>query len=93
MQTNKLSRVSTAIFVLVALLSAFAPRATAQAPASPTTNSFPWMNRSLSPDQRADLVLQQMTLDEKIQLVHGTARGRYFRPLSMLQVTVGLQSS
>jgi beta-glucosidase len=36
---------------------------------------FPWMDSSLSPDQRADLVLQQMTLDEKIQLVHGTGWG------------------
>lgn len=33
------------------------------------------MDRSLSPDQRADLVLRQMTLDEKIQLVHGTGWG------------------
>lgn len=33
--------------------------------------SAPWMNRSLSPDQRADMVLQQMTLDEKIDLLHG----------------------
>ena len=31
----------------------------------------PWMDKSLSPDKRADLVLEQMTLDEKIQLVHG----------------------
>jgi len=31
----------------------------------------PWMDKSLSPDQRADLVLAQMTLDEKITLVHG----------------------
>ncbi len=31
----------------------------------------PWMNRNLSPDQRADLVIKQMTLDEKIQLLHG----------------------
>ena len=31
----------------------------------------PWMNPSLSPDQRADIVLKQMTLDEKIQLLHG----------------------
>ena len=31
----------------------------------------PWMDRTLSPDQRADLVLAQMTLDEKFQLVHG----------------------
>ncbi|HUN63225.1 MAG TPA: glycoside hydrolase family 3 C-terminal domain-containing protein [Candidatus Sulfotelmatobacter sp.] len=75
MQTNRLPRISTAIFGLVAFLFAFAPRAAAQTTASATTNSFPWMNRSLSPDQRADLVLQQMTLDEKIQLVHGTGWG------------------
>jgi len=37
--------------------------------------SRPWMNASLSPDQRADLVIAQMTLDEKIQLVHGTGWG------------------
>src|ERR1700743_3482202 len=30
-----------------------------------------WMNTSLSPEQRAELVLQQMTLDEKIVLLHG----------------------
>jgi beta-glucosidase len=31
----------------------------------------PWLDKSLSPDKRADLVIGQMTLDEKIQLVHG----------------------
>lgn len=31
----------------------------------------PWMDRSLSPDRRADLVLEQLTLDEKLSLVHG----------------------
>lgn len=39
------------------------------------TNSvkgMPWMNTRLSPDERADLVIQQMTLDEKIQLLHGS---------------------
>ncbi|HEX3571908.1 MAG TPA: glycoside hydrolase family 3 N-terminal domain-containing protein, partial [Acidobacteriaceae bacterium] len=30
------------------------------------------MNKSLSPDQRAALVLKEMTLDEKISLLHGT---------------------
>jgi beta-glucosidase len=29
------------------------------------------MDKSLSPDKRADLVMAEMTLDEKIQLVHG----------------------
>ena len=32
---------------------------------------LPWMNTSLSPDERASLVLKEMTLDEKIALVHG----------------------
>jgi len=35
----------------------------------------PWMEKSLSPDQRADMVMKEMTLDEKIQLVHGTGWG------------------
>ena len=33
--------------------------------------SQPWMNSSLSPQERAELVLKQMTLDEKIALLHG----------------------
>ncbi len=33
----------------------------------------PWQNKSLSPDQRADLVLKEMTLDEKIALLHGNS--------------------
>jgi len=31
----------------------------------------PWMDQALSPDRRADLVLQEMTLDEKTSLLHG----------------------
>jgi beta-glucosidase len=31
----------------------------------------PWMDTSLSPDQRAELVLTELTLDEKIDLLHG----------------------
>ena len=31
----------------------------------------PWMDTSLSPDQRAELVLKELTLDEKIDLLHG----------------------
>ena len=46
---------------------------TAAAQASPQkAASKPWMNSSLSPDERASLVLKEMTLDEKISLVHGT---------------------
>ena len=35
----------------------------------------PWMNSALTPDQRADLVLKQLTTEEKIQLVHGIGWG------------------
>jgi beta-glucosidase len=35
----------------------------------------PWDDRSLSPDERADMVVKEMTLDEKIQLVHGEGWG------------------
>ena len=31
-----------------------------------------WKDKTLSPDKRADFVIEQMTLDEKIQLVHGS---------------------
>jgi beta-glucosidase len=35
----------------------------------------PWMNTALSADQRADLLVAQLTLDEKILLVHGVGWG------------------
>src|SRR6201999_26409 len=36
----------------------------------------PWMNSNLSPERRADLVLEQMTLDEKIGMLHGNGMAR-----------------
>jgi beta-glucosidase len=52
-----------AVLILVLSASYFAVNVTAQ--------DKPWMDKSLSPDQRAELVLKEMTLDEKIQLLHG----------------------
>jgi beta-glucosidase len=46
--------------------------ASAQVSSGQKTQSAPWMNKSLSPDERADLVVKEMTLDEKISLLHGT---------------------
>ena len=34
-------------------------------------SAAPWMDPSLTPDRRADLVIAQMTLEEKISLLHG----------------------
>jgi beta-glucosidase len=42
-----------------------------------THNSRPWMNISLSPNQRANLLSDRMTLDEKISLLHGSPGSAY----------------
>src|SRR5882724_7881439 len=39
---------------------------------SSNKSSEPWMNAALSPDERATLVLKEMTIDEKVTLLHGT---------------------
>src|SRR6202161_520135 len=41
----------------------------------------PWMNKQLSLDERAALVLKEMTLDEKIQLMHGQGMPGWSRPM------------
>lgn len=43
----------------------------AQFPGMPQPKHYPWSDASLSPDERADLVIKEMTLDEKISLLHG----------------------
>jgi beta-glucosidase len=48
-------------------------------------HSRSWMNASLSPDERASLVLKEMTLDEKISLLHGTGM-KGLGPMSPLAV-------
>jgi beta-glucosidase len=53
--------------------------AVAQLPGMPAPKRYPWSDASLSPDQRADLVLREMTLDEKIILLHGVG-AHFFRP-------------
>jgi beta-glucosidase len=59
-----------AVLLTVALSAVFA-----QSPnqAMNQASKGPWMDKSLSPDKRADLLIEQMTLDEKLVLVHGDA--------------------
>ena len=63
------------VSLAVASLTAVAVPASASTPASvpgaQTATAPPWMNTRLSADQRARLVVAQMTLDEKIAMVHG----------------------
>src|SRR5947209_808943 len=62
----------------LALLPAFAQTGSEHKPA-------PWMNTRLSPDERATLVVKEMTLDEKISLLHGTGMAS-LGPVSSLSV-------
>jgi len=60
---------TTAIAVFPAATAAFA-----QDPSPSQSETRPWMNTSLSPDDRAGLVLKELTLDEKIALMHGNGQ-------------------
>lgn len=52
----------------VLALSTFA---LSQFPGLSSAKRYAWSDKSLSPDARADMVIKEMTLDEKIQLLHG----------------------
>jgi beta-glucosidase len=70
--SNSLGRAGLRM-IAVAFLSIFvlAVPGFSQRPQKAPTPTGPWMNAKLSPDERADLVLKEMTLDEKIALLHG----------------------
>ena len=57
------------LLIVSALLSAASAQNGKDAPKQAVKG--PWLDKNLSPDKRADLVIQQMSLDEKITLVHG----------------------
>ena len=47
------------------------PLAVAQFPGMQQPKHYPWSDASLSPDARADMVVKELTLEEKISLLHG----------------------
>jgi beta-glucosidase len=67
---------AAATFVLLAVTHA------AQAQLGPQKQEpkGPWADKTLSPDRRADSVIEKMTLDEKIQLLHGQGWKSLFTP-------------
>ena len=62
-------RLLCALTFLIALLASVS--AIAQFPGMSSAKRYAWSDKSLSPDVRADMVIKEMTLDEKIQLLHG----------------------
>ncbi len=78
MQNRKFGSI---LLVLVAAIVSTAPVAVAQ------SSDRPWMNPSLTPEERAESVLKQMTLDEKLALLHGNGMAhapQWQMPLSQL---------
>jgi beta-glucosidase len=67
----------TAVILCISLTLCYSSPAVAQEMTGSTAKPAQqaWMNPSLDPDTRADLMIHEMTLDEKIQLVHGDGWG------------------
>jgi len=62
------------IIVIVATLAAvflFDHWSWAQFRSTPEPKHYAWSDVGLSPDERADMVLKEMTVDEKVSLLHG----------------------
>jgi beta-glucosidase len=70
MQKCTLSTCSFLLFIAAIAILSGASVAVAQDAVAQNIGR-PWMNPKLSPEERADLVLKQLTLDEKIALLHG----------------------
>lgn len=79
-----MARTRSFVLLLAAVTIGSAPRLLAQArlhnQAGDTQKNFPWMNANLPPEQRADMVLKQLTLDEKITLLHGNGMPGWGKP-------------
>jgi len=73
---NCRNRAACALVLAAAFMTA--PLAVAQFPGMPQPKHYPWSDATLSPDVRADLVLKELTLDEKLSLLHG--QGMSFDP-------------
>jgi beta-glucosidase len=66
---NARSRLAFTAGISVLLMMMFFAPLIAQRPQQAPAG--PWMNKALSPDERAAMVVAQMTLDEKIAMAHG----------------------
>ena len=71
------------VFSAAVMVCCLAPCLSAQSNSNHGTR--PWMNTSLSPDERAAMVVKEMTLDEKVGMLHGTGMAG-LGPISPLAV-------
>ena len=68
-------------FTLTLLISSF----TFSTSSAQSGQVHPWTNSSLSPDERASMVVKEMTIDEKITMLHGTGM-KGLSPMSPLAI-------
>lgn len=59
------------LFAILAGIMVTGAAVSAQIPGMTPPKHYAWSDKTLSPDERADLVIKEMTLDEKIQMLHG----------------------
>jgi len=81
MQRCSKNRLFYSLPLALIVFSVFLPFAIGQS----SGKNHPWMKAGLSPDERASMVLKEMTLDEKITLMHGTGMPG-LSPMSPLSV-------
>ncbi len=71
----KVKKLSTFIWnagtLVMAAVIAAAPTLFAQSQGMQQPKHYPWSDTTLSPDVRADMVIKELTLEEKISLLHG----------------------
>jgi beta-glucosidase len=84
-RTAAVTRILTIFIVTIAVVTMAELPATAQSAPGSAAPAKPWMNKQFSPDQRANSVVKEMTLAEKISLLHGTGM-RGLSPMSPLAV-------
>jgi beta-glucosidase len=76
MQNRKPGFMLLSLFVALATISVSSALNAQNTDAGRSPSDRPWMNPALPPEQRAALVLKQLTLDEKIALLHGNGMAR-----------------
>ncbi len=68
---KKLSSLTVKAGTLIMAAVVAVPMLFAQFQGAPHPKHYPWSDTTLSPDARADLVIKELTLEEKISLLHG----------------------
>lgn len=72
MRLRSAAKLLSLVIPAVGLITIFIFLTPAQSPGRQEKPKRPWLDKSLSPDKRADLVIKEVTLDEKISLLHGS---------------------